>query len=77
MKKWTLFYIKHLIAENSGGLMQKYAKLRDYPFLVMSRHPSVVRNIAWAIIFILYNIYLAFAIQYNVEHKQVLYICKY
>ena len=51
--------------------MQGYAKMRDYPFQVLSRHPAVVSNVIKATIFILYNIYLAFAIKYMYDNDQV------
>ena len=54
-----------------NSIMQGYAKMRDYPFQVLSRHPAVVSNVIKATIFILYNIYLAFAIKYMYDNDQV------
>ena len=53
-------------------IMQGFAKVRDYPFEVMSRHATIVSHIIKGIIFVLYNIYLGFAIKYMVDQKMVI-----
>ena len=59
-------------APKGNRLMQGFATIRDYPFVVMSRHANIVSHAIKGIIFILYNIYLAFAIKYMVDQKMVI-----
>ena len=61
------------IVEGSG-IMHGYAKIRDYPFKLLSRHPVVLSTVIKATIFILYNIYLGFAIKYMSDHNMVIFI---
>ena len=51
--------------------MQAFAKARDYPFVIMSQHPTVVSNLLKLTIFVLYNIYLIFAIKYMADQGMV------
>ena len=52
-------------------LMQKFATARDYPFIVMSQNPKIVSAVIKATLFILWNIYLIFAIKYMADQGQV------
>ena len=58
--------------------MQKFATARDYPFIVMSQNPKIVSAVIKATLFILWNIYLIFAIKYMADQGQVvLFVCVY
>ena len=57
--------------------MQKFATARDYPFIVMSQNPKIVSAVIKATLFILWNIYLIFAIKYMADQGQVAeFICR-
>ena len=56
-----------------SGIMHGYAKIRDYPFKLLSQHPEVLSAVIKATIFILYNIYLGFAIKYMSDHNMVIF----
>ena len=71
-----LFYQSGTLQEEiieGGGIMHGYAKFRDYPFKLLSRHPEVLSTVIKATIFILYNIYLGFAIKYMSDHNMVIF----
>merc|ERR1711962_391387 len=57
-------------APKGNFLMQKFATARDYPFIVMSQNPKIVSAVIKATLFILWNIYLIFAIKYMADQGQ-------
>ena len=74
--KYTFSYQSEAMQEEvseGSGIMHGYAKIRDYPFKLLSRHPEVLSTVIKATIFILYNIYLGFAIKYMSDHNMVIF----
>ena len=74
--KYTFSYQSETMQEEvteGSGIMHGYAKIRDYPFKLLSRHPEVLSTVIKATIFILYNIYLGFAIKYMSDHNMVIF----
>ena len=72
----TLSYQSETLQEETiegSGIMHGYAKIRDYPFKLLSLHPEVFNTVIKATIFILYNIYLWFAIKYMSDHNMVIF----
>ena len=59
-------------APKGNSIMQKFASARDYPFVLMSQNPKVVSIVIKATLFILWNIYLIFAIKYMIDQEMVI-----
>ena len=53
--------------------MQKFATARDYPFVLMSQNPKIVSIVIKATLFILWNIYLIFAIIIMIGQEMVIH----
>ena len=53
--------------------MQKFATARDYPFVLMSQNPKIISIVIKTTLFILWNIYLIFAIKYMIDQNMVIF----
>lgn len=63
-----LDYEKDVKEYLEGNFMQKFAYYRDYPFRKLAAHPTLMKGVIYAVLFILYNAYFFGVLARYIKH---------